>query len=216
MTSVDTRSTDYHVVTIESDGNDSQSEFKITNTDNWSGQDWSRGTSVSAGSLETYYQPNGGNTSFNETDNKFYTLYLKNVTSGNSEGYIFEFNNAPRTITSVSDNSGSVDNWSNKTVTVDLSDSRSSGEVVYLVYTTNNWGASSIATLVDSDQSDPATFTIPGQSAGTNVKYYIVTSGKSGLSSEADVTKAAIKHDDNFGSFYSYTETAPSAPTTQV
>ncbi|MFL0777593.1 MAG: hypothetical protein AB8A46_05235, partial [Prochlorococcus sp.] len=97
--------TDTWVVTISEAETDGTSEFKFANTSDWSGSDWSRGDVVTIGSKTTWYDPNGGsNSNFSQASGKYYTFIIKDVaTDNNSEGYIFEFSQAPITISSVED-----------------------------------------------------------------------------------------------------------------
>ena len=47
-------------VTIQSDGDDGSSEFKLRNSNSNYDQNWSRGDAITIGSKTTFYNPNGG------------------------------------------------------------------------------------------------------------------------------------------------------------
>jgi len=103
--------TDSWLAIIQSDGNDTSSDFKFDNETNWADNDWSRGDNITVGNLTTWYSPNGGNSWFNEIDSKYYTFIIKDVASStNSEGYVFEFDGAPVTISHFDDSGSGGDN----------------------------------------------------------------------------------------------------------
>ena len=187
-------------VTIQSDGDDGSSEFKLRNSNANYDQNWSRGDAITIGSKTTFYNPNGGNSRFSETNGKYYTFIIKDVAnSNNSEGYIFEFSQTPVSISSVS-SSGNALASTAKTITIGLSGTPDNNERVYVRYTTDNWSSSAI--IEGDPSSNSISINIPGQSAGTTVKYYVFTS-ITGISN-ADADLAAIKFANNSGNNYSY------------
>ena len=189
-------------VTIQSDGDDGSSEFKFRNNNSNFDQNWSRGDAVTLGSKTTWYNPNGGNGNFSETNGKYYTFIVKDVAnSNNSEGYIFEFSQTPISINTVALKvSGNALATVAKTITVTLSGTPDNNERVYLRYTNDNWSSSSVV------EADPSSSTvdidIPGQSGGVTVKYYAFTSITGISNSDADL--ATISFDNNSGNNYSY------------
>ncbi|MFQ6609642.1 MAG: T9SS type A sorting domain-containing protein [Fidelibacterota bacterium] len=106
--------TDSWFVTIQSDGDDSVSEFKFDNETNWAGNDWSseNTSSVVVGVKDDFWRPNNGsNGNFNEQNSKYYTFIFKDVnTSSHSEGYIFEFDGSPVSISHFDDSGTGGDN----------------------------------------------------------------------------------------------------------
>ena len=192
--------TDTWQVTIQSDGDDGSSEFKLRNSNANYDQNWSRGDAVTIGSKTTFYNPNGGNSRFSETNGKYYTFIIKDVAnSNNSEGYIFEFSQTPVSISSVS-SSGNALASTAKAITIGLSGTPDNNERVYVRYTADNWSSSAI--IEGDPSSNSISINIPGQSAGTTVKYYVFTS-ITGISN-ADADLAAIKFANNSGNNYSY------------
>ena len=192
--------TDTWVVTISEAETDGTSEFKFANTSDWSGTDWSRGDVVTIGSKTTWYDPNGANGSFSQISGKYYTFTIKDVADdNNSEGYIFEFSQAPISISSVS-NVGNGLASNAYTVTVTLSGTPDANEMVYVRYSSDSWLSSSV---VEGDPSSTSIdIDIPGQSAGATVSYYVFTS-ITGIS-DYDADLATIDFDNNSGSNYSY------------
>ena len=83
-----------------------------------------------------------------------------------------ETTNFPVTISSVSDNSATAGTGP-VTVTAQLS-AAPSGEKVYVRWATDGFASSTLATSVVAGTT--ATLTIPGQSSGTVVKYYVLSS----------------------------------------
>lgn len=142
-------------------------------------------------------------------------------TDGQNDGIdssvAFVIQGAIQTINSVSQNpvSSSVTNSNSVLVTATLSGNLSSGQSIYLRYAVNgNWSSSSIIEMLGSGINYTAT--IPVQATGTNVSYYLFSSG-SGLSiSSADADLYTINWNAgsvNGGSNYSYT-VLPSATIT--
>lgn len=128
--------------------------------------------------------------------------YVFKWIDASSNAYIFEFSNAPVSITSISGPTGTVSTPADQTVTVNLSGTPDANERVYLRYTTDDWSSSQ---MVEADpSSNTVDITIPGQSDGTTVRYYVFTSGVSGVA-VADADLATIAYDNNGGSNYSYT-----------
>ena len=187
-------------VTVQSDGDDGSSEFKLRNSNSNYDQNWSRGDAITIGSKTTFYNPNGGNSRFSESNGKFYTFIIKDVAnSNNSEGYIFEFSQAPVSISSVTSSGNALPSTA-KSITIGLSGTPDNNERVYVRYTTDNWSSSAI---VEGDpSSNSININIPGQSAGVTVKYYVFTSIAGISNGDADL--ATIKFDNNSGNNYSY------------
>ena len=57
--------TDRWIVTIQSDGDDTESNFKFANTTDWSDKEWGRGDVVTKDANTTWFN-NGGNGRFDE------------------------------------------------------------------------------------------------------------------------------------------------------
>ena len=191
------------IVTILSDGDDSESEFKFANTTDWSDKDWSRGDVITLNSLTTFYQPNGGNGKFNETNTYYYTFTIKDVSSGNSTGYVMETSAVPVTIDAVSQLplAANVSDNDDVIVTITTNATPCTEEHVFVRYSTDNWATSSVVEA--SFTGTTGTATIPAQSAETNVSYYIFSTTVSSPSSDYDLM--TINYNNNGGSNYSYT-----------
>lgn len=113
--------------------------------------------------------------------------------------------------------SSSVYSGNSVTVTATLSGAFATGQAVYLRYTTNNFSSSTVVKMTGSETTYTAS--IPAQVQGTNVKYYVFTSGDGtvgstdGPSSDgSDADYRTINLNDG-GSNYSYTVIATFAPT---
>jgi len=191
--------TDTWYVTIQSDGADASSEFLFRDNNSNYDNKWARGATATIGSKTTWYA-GGGNSNFNESNTKYYTFITKDVADGaNSEGYVFEFSQAPVSISSVS-NVGYGRASIAYSVTVGLSGGADGNERVYIRYTNDNWSSSSV---VEGDPSGNSIgINIPGQSSGATVQYYAFTSVTGISNSDADL--ATISFDNNSGNNYSY------------
>ncbi|NQU67662.1 MAG: T9SS type A sorting domain-containing protein [Candidatus Marinimicrobia bacterium] len=103
--------TDSWMTSIQSSSDNGTSQFKFDNETSWVGNDWSRGDVISIGSLTQWYNPNGGNGIFSATNGKYYTFVIKDVADDtNSEGYIFEFDGAPVSISHFDETGSGGDN----------------------------------------------------------------------------------------------------------
>jgi hypothetical protein len=118
---------------------------------------------------------------------------------------VFRVQGTISTVSSVSQNPIAVIPGENVTITATLSTSLSTGQGVYLRYTTDNWSNSTIIAMSGSGTSYSAQ--IPGSAnvKDQQVQYYVFTSG-SGLSiSHGDADFFTINLNNNDGSNYSYT-----------
>ena len=196
--------TDIWKVTIQSDGDDGNSMFKFSNTTYWSSQNWSRGDVITLNSYTTFYI-RGGDGIFNESNTKYYTFNMKDVTNdANSEGFVMETSASPVSISSVTQSplSTLVSNNDAVTVTIVLSAAKSSEENVYVRYSVDGWSTSSLA-LVGSYSGATGTATILAQSAETVVSYYVFSTTSASPTSNYDLL--TLNFDNNSGSNYSYT-----------
>lgn len=93
-------------------------------------------------------------------------------------------------------------------VDVELDGPLSTGQQVYLRYTSNNFSSSSVVSMTGSGTSFSAQ--IPGFPLGTNVIYYVFTSGNnSSVINHANADLYTININNNGGPNYSYTVQAP-------
>lgn len=103
------------------------------------------------------------------------------------------------------------------TVTANTDASLSTGQSLYLRYTTNNWTGSTITQM--SGAGTTFTGNIPAQPAGTEVDYYVFTSGTGLTIGHSDADWYTINANTNNGNNYSYTVSSgavtvsPSYPT---
>jgi hypothetical protein len=97
-------------------------------------------------------------------------------------------------------------------VTANASAALSSGEYMYIRYTTDNWANSQ---MVSMSLSSGTTYTgsIPGQASGTAVKYYVLTSNSSSVTSTT-ADYLTLELDNNSNSNYSYTVASSYGATT--
>lgn len=200
----------------------------LTTTPNGSGNQYFRLYSATSGG--TIYEPNGGSdillnngaiTSLQVTGSgKAYYLNIANSSSnvvfktrgsgtpGTSTIVAYEIQGAIRTVSSVTQSpSSNVQASQSVTVTANLSGSLATGQGVWLRYTTNGFSGSTILQMTGSGTT--YTGTIPAQASGTNVIYYVFTSGTPASIAHGDADLATINLNNNGGSNYTYT-TIPS------
>ena len=88
-------------------------------------------------------------------------------------------------------------------VTVDASQSLNSGEYIYLRYTTDSWNTSQFAAMTQTGATTYVS-TIPSMSAGTTVKYYVLTTINSSPSpNDIDFLTMRLLNNNNLN--YEYT-----------
>lgn len=150
------------------------------------------------------------------TDGAMYT----NVTS-TSHNYIFKTLNAGssptgdfvvfrvegdvRSVSSVSQDIANPITGDDVVVTANLDDALSTGQSVYLRYTTDSYSTSTIVEMSGTGTTYTGTIPAAANTNGTAVSYYLFTSG-SGLNiAHADADLYTINLNNNGGSNYSYT-----------
>lgn len=198
-----------------------------TGTQYWRfGVDWS-------GTTAQYTNTNGSNTAV--TPNTQYSLTTTCTTNGalnynvpsTSYNYIFKTLNAGtaptgtwvffevqgtvQTVSSVTQvpASSAVYNSQSVVVTANLSGALSTGQAVYLRYTTNGYSTSTVVNMTGSGTAYTAT--IPAFASGTAVSYYVFTSGPTGgglASNGSNADLFTINLNNNGGSNYTYTVAA--------
>jgi hypothetical protein len=97
-------------------------------------------------------------------------------------------------------------------ITATLNDVLNTGQGVYLRYTTDDFVTSTIVEMTNSTGAN-YTASIPAQSFGTTVKYYMFTSGNGLTIPHADADLYTINAATNSGSNYSYTVVSASTIT---
>ncbi len=143
-----------------------------------------------------------GSKTFTATVGKTYKILFQanpNGSGSNDNLSVYEFSGATQSISSVS-NPGNVLASSSYIVTTTLGGTPVAEERVYVRYSTDNWSSSN--RVEGNPSSNSVNITIPSQSAGTTVKYYVFT-GVTGIS-DANADKATIVLDNNGGNNYSY------------
>lgn len=174
-------------VTIQAPSDDSQSEFKLAASD-WSYEWTSQDTSMSLGVEYTAYTT-GGNSGFNAVGNRYYTFSIYDKDSGDqSSMMVQETANSPITFyrsgqeevsgtfdpaDNVSDDRIFVENNIN-TIQLTFSATPSSGEKVYVRYTTDGWSSSSFV-QANHVSGNLWSADIPAQSRNTTIEYYALS-----------------------------------------
>jgi len=142
-------------------------------------------------------------------NNYFYVFRTKHGDGiGNTpQLLVFEVRGAIRNVTSVTQSplpySVQLLPSTDVTIIANTDGNLSVGQNLYLRYTTNNWNSSIITQM--SGTENTFTGTIPAQLAGTEVDYYIFTSGTGLTIGHNDANWYTINGNTNNGSNYSYT-----------
>lgn len=203
--------TDRWIVTILSDGNDNESLFKYDATTNWTGSNWGRGDVVNLGSRTDWYS-GGADGKFNETLGKYYTFTFKDIAGGaNTEGFVMETSGLPINIASVAQG-GTQDgaiyyaSTDAQVIAITLSSSKSAEENIYLRYSTDGFSTDDFVLATGSGTTYTAT--IPAQSIGTVVSYYVLSTTLTySVSGDLDTYTdlATLNYNTNGGVNYHYT-----------
>lgn len=119
---------------------------------------------------------------------------------------IFRIDGAVRSINSVSRNFSTVLSGLSPTITANLDNAFNTGQGVYLRYTTNGWTNSTVVAMTGSGTSYSAN--IPTFAVGTNVSYYVFTSGSNLSIAHEKADWYTINLHNNGGSNYQYTVAA--------
>jgi hypothetical protein len=158
--------------------------------------------SVSTASARYNSNYGGATGAFTPTTGDYYTWIVGTNSSSSNYMSVLQTSYNPTTISSVAQSPSSPNSSQNVTVSVTLSNSLNSGEMLYVRYTTNGWSTSSFV-QVTSFVGDVGTATIPAQSSGTAVQYYALTSVSASPGSDVDYYTLNLLN--NGGSNYSYT-----------
>ncbi|MCE1201127.1 MAG: DUF5018 domain-containing protein, partial [Bacteroidia bacterium] len=168
-----------------------------------SGSPWSNkwaGVNVTMNTLQNYTFNNGADNSISLTNGKYYTVNWRDNGYAGTQAIFMETSSLPVNLTNVSVPSNVLaGQQASVNLTVDATPSPE--ENFYLRYTTNAWNSSSTVSFTMSGLGGTAT--IPAQSAGAVVEYYVFSSTVTGISSDYDMQ--TIRLNKNGGSNYSYT-----------
>jgi pullulanase-type alpha-1,6-glucosidase len=187
-----------HTTGLITDVSDSSSEFKFFKDSN---QWYSNGGAVSSGSIFGGMNTSTGpNMSFNHIQNRYYVFKW----NGNDRGVVFQLTAAPVNIPTVSRLPVAPTSTDPVVVTATTDATPPAEQALWLRYAiNNNWGASTVVKMTGSGASYSAT--IPAQSDGTQVSYYVFSSGDVASIAGGDADLMTITFNTNSGSNYSYT-----------
>lgn len=199
----------YWSVTLTSTATRASSGLKFDLSGNWATQ-WGSGTkATNAVANSVIGQAHGnldgsspGNLTWSETSGRRYTVRLAGESNWWYRPYvIMQTTNFPVSITTVSDNNAAA-GTNPVTVTATLS-AAPSGEKVYVRYTTNDYASMHI--LTGTVAGSTATATIPAQTPGRTVKYYVLTSAMPSDKLHAEPDLCTLRANINGGPNYAYT-----------
>jgi len=139
------------------------------------------------------------------TSHKYIFKTRNGGTNPTGDFVLFEVQGIVRTITNVTQSpvASNVTSSTPVIVTATSSGSLNVGQGIYLRYTTNNWSSSTIVPMSGGGSS--YTGTIPAQTIGTTVNYYVFTSGDGLTIAPTNADLFTINGNNNGGANYSYT-----------
>lgn len=126
---------------------------------------------------------------------------------------VFEVQGTVHTVSSVTQApaNNAVLPGSNVVITANLSGALSSGQNVYLRYTSNNYTNSTVVAMTGSGTTYTASIPAGTNTAGANVSYYVFTSGPSNVATDgSNADLYTINLNNNGGTNYNYTVLSPS------
>ena len=178
-------------------------EYKFYSSDEsvgWMGAGTSASINSSAGLAD---KEGGDNLMVNAVFSKYYTFRIKGYDSWWQRDYVvMETDNTPVEISSVSDDHV-TSGCANVIVTITTDATPSSQESIYVRYTTDDFASSSIISA--SGSGTTYTATIPPQTAGVDVTYYVFTSTMPSGIVQSDPDICTLRGNSNGGLNYSYT-----------
>ena len=147
------------------------------------------------------------NLEFSMTDGNYYTFIVGSNATSNNDMSILETVYNPNTITTVIQTPEIPYNTDEVVVTATLSGTLNANEYAFIRYTTDNWATSTIVSMSFNSGTDYLGV-IPVQVAGTEVDYYVLTSNDNAFSTD-DADYFSLELDNNSGSNYSFSVSAP-------
>ncbi|NJN78398.1 MAG: hypothetical protein HC803_08775 [Saprospiraceae bacterium] len=146
---------------------------------------------------------NGGmDGELNITAGKYYTFNIQNVTNVDADMAVIETDFLPQTITNVTTPNSTIINV-NVTVTITVANTLNANEKIWLRYTKSGWATSQLiqATALNSTTY---TVTIPGQSIGAAIEYYVFSTLNGLTPTHATADYLTLELNNNGGTNYSY------------
>ncbi len=159
---------------------------------------YGNGETVTFGTILTGLNTGGGDINYVCAAAKYYSWKW----NGNDKGVVFQLSAAPVTITGVNRNPTAPTSSQSPTVTATTSGTPPAEQALWLRYTTDGWTSSTVVKMTGSGTSYTAS--IPAQSDGTAVQYYLFSSGNVTSISGGDADLMTINYDNNGGGNYSY------------
>lgn len=155
-----------------------------------------------------YYTTGGWNSNlqFSATNSSYYTFIISENNTSNNDVSILETSYNPRTINGgsvVQSPSAGIYATQSVSVSATLNNTLQSGEFAYVRYSTDNWATSSLVAM-SLVSGNTYSATIPGQTGGTTVRYYVLTSNSNSFAA-ADADYFTLELNNNSGANYSYT-----------
>lgn len=148
------------------------------------------------------------------TNTYYYTFIIGKNSSTNNDLSILETNFNPNNITNVTE-PGTVTDMQSATITVTLSAAINTGEKVFVRWTNDSWGTSSMLEVTSFNASHEGEVSIPGHSEGTSIEYYALSTNQAEVEhSTADYF--TLRLNNNSGSNYSYTVAAEPNTSTKL
>jgi hypothetical protein len=188
----------YFRTVINWDGNFNQ--YTITN-----------GSDVSV-NIETELNPNQGPTTsgamYLNVPDLSYNYIFKTENGGTSPSHkliIFQVQGSIRAVSSVTKDKSTVYRGQSVTVTATLDGAFSTGQSLYLRYSSDNFSSSSVIEMTGSESTYSAVIPSNVNTPGANIVYYVFTSGDGLTISPANADWYTINLNNNSGSNYSYT-----------
>lgn len=167
---------------------------------------WGGGLTVNLNSFQTYNM-GGANANITLGANKWYTANWRDAGYTSTTAIFMETSNQPVQINTVTQFplAANVTPSDAVVVTANTNNSLSPEERLYLRYTTNNFGTSTLVQF--SMTGNSGTATIPAQTNGTAVNYYVFSSTLAIGTIGTNYDMATIRLNNNGGS-YVYTSTS--------
>jgi len=188
---------------VSSSGDISSGDYEFLFTSGPEGSYWQNkwaNIDVQLNTIQTYTLNGTENNSISLNDSKWYTMNWENIGYSDTRAIFMETSGEPVQITNVLQSPILPQENETVTITIEINDTKSPEEYVYLRYTTDGWTSSTLVAFNFTGTSGTAQ--IPGQVLDTEVEYYIFTTIFDAPTEDIDLL--TINYNNNFGNNFSY------------
>lgn len=161
---------------------------------------------VTLNTLQDYTYQGTGDNNITLSNDHWYTMVWEDTGYDNTRAIFMETTNEPVEIQTVTTPTSVIPD---EVVIVNITTNNilSPEELIYLRYTTDNWTTSSLVDMIMNGTDGTAS--IPGQTDGTTVNYYVFSTTVSGLTGDYDLYTIELNNNDGVNYEYTVIDNSP-------